>query len=158
MPILIDSNVLVYLFDGGDEPRRQRALQVVLELGDNGQGCLSAQCLSEFFSVTTSEKRGNPPLLATDLAAQRAGEFSRSFETFPVTPQVVLEAIRGTIQHEFQFWDALIWAAARLNQVQIVFSEDFRDSSVVEGVRFVNPFSSAFQIEDWVNPRDFREV
>jgi predicted nucleic acid-binding protein len=28
-------------------------------------------------------------------------------------------------------------------------SEDFSDGSVVEGVRFVNPFTPTFQIADW---------
>jgi hypothetical protein len=31
----------------------------------------------------------------------------------------------------------------------VVFSEDFSDGTVLEGVRFVNPFSEGFQIEMW---------
>lgn len=151
MPILIDSNVLIYMFDGADEPRRQRAIQVVLALGDTAEARLSAQCLSEFYSVVTREKRGNPALLPAALAAQKTDEMARAIETFPVTPQIVLEAIRGVLQHQFQFWDALIWAAARLNQVQTVFSEDIADGSTVEGVRFINPFSPQFQLQEWVS-------
>jgi hypothetical protein len=36
--------------------------------------------------------------------------------------------------------DSLIWATARLNQVGLVFSEDFPHEQIVEGVRFINPF------------------
>ncbi|MCG2740072.1 MAG: hypothetical protein L6300_07505 [Syntrophaceae bacterium] len=35
-------------------------------------------------------------------------------------------------------------AAARLNQIPIVFSEDFQDGQVLEGVRFANPFAGRF--------------
>jgi predicted nucleic acid-binding protein len=66
-----------------------------------------------------------------------------------VTPQIVLEAVRGVRDHWFSFWDAQIWAAARLNQVPVVSSEDFT-GAVVEGVRFVDPFAEDFQIAEWV--------
>jgi predicted nucleic acid-binding protein len=48
------------------------------------------------------------------------------------------------------YYDAQIWAVARLNQVTTIFSEDFNDGQVVEGVRFVNPFAAGFLLEDWV--------
>jgi len=42
-----------------------------------------------------------------------------------------------------------LWATARLNQVPVIFSEDFASNSVLEGVRFVNPFAPDFSLEDW---------
>ncbi len=38
-------------------------------------------------------------------------------------------------------------AAARLNQIPIVFSEDFQDGQTLEDVRFVNPFAGMFDVE-----------
>ncbi|WP_375504921.1 hypothetical protein [uncultured Nostoc sp.] len=38
------------------------------------------------------------------------------------------------------FWDAQIWATARLNQIEEVYTEDFASGARVEGVRFTNPF------------------
>ncbi len=89
---------------------------------------------------------GTPPMLSAALASQQAETLTRTFETFPVTPQVVLEAIRGVQEFQISFWDAQIWAAARLNQIPIVFSEDFNPSSVLEGVRFMNPFAPDFNL------------
>lgn len=37
----------------------------------------------------------------------------------------MLEAVRGVRDHQFEFWDAEIWAVARLNQIAIVLSADF---------------------------------
>jgi predicted nucleic acid-binding protein len=48
------------------------------------------------------------------------------------------------------YWDAQIWASAKMNQVPVVFSEDFGEGVIIEGVRFVNPFSSNFNIEVWL--------
>lgn len=63
---------------------------------------------------------------------------------------VVLEAIRGVRDHQFHFWDAMVWATARLHQVWVVFTEDLPGCEVVEGVRFVNPFAGDFRLEEWV--------
>jgi len=44
------------------------------------------------------------------------------------------------LAHGFSYWDAQIWATARLNQIPIVLSEDFAHGRRIEGVRFLNPF------------------
>jgi len=69
-----------------------------------------------------------------------------------VTGMIVLEAARGVRDHQFNFRDAQVWAAARLNQISIVFSEDFNAGQVTEGVRFVNPFAEDFRVEHWLAP------
>jgi hypothetical protein len=37
-----------------------------------------------------------------------------------------------------------------LNQVPILFSEDFRKGATIEGVRFVNPLASGVDIRPWI--------
>ena len=44
------------------------------------------------------------------------------------------------------YWDAQLWATARLNQVEVVLSEDFQDGRALDGVRFVNPFAPSFDL------------
>lgn len=146
-PILIDSNVLIYAYDVRDGLRQERAYAVVDALGSAGTGRLSVQCLSEFFARTT---RKPSPLLTVPAAEQQTALLSTIFTVHPITPQVVLEAIRGVRDHQFSFWDAQIWAAAHLNQIPIVFSEDFSSGTIVEGIRFVNPFSTDFILQDWL--------
>ncbi len=62
---------------------------------------------------------------------------------------VVLEALRGVRDHQLSYYDAQVWATARLNQVPVIFSEDFKPNATLEGVRFVNPFASDFVLENW---------
>ena len=64
---------------------------------------------------------------------------------------IVLEAMRGVRDHQLSYYDAQIWATARLNQMPLIFSEDFHHN-ILEGVRIVNPFAPAFDLEAWTRP------
>lgn len=147
MSILIDTNLLVYMFDDRDPLRQARASEVVMSLGEAALGRISAQCLSEFFSATT---RGKYPILSMQDSANQIAYLARAFPTFPVTHLVVLEAVRGVRQHQFSFWDAQIWAVARLNQISTIFSEDFSSGAVLEGVHFENPLATGFTLKEWI--------
>ena len=51
--ILIDTNVLVYAHDHEAPAKQAQAIKVLERLYNAGSGRLSAQCLAEFFRVTT---------------------------------------------------------------------------------------------------------
>ena len=144
--ILVDTNVLVYAHDRSERSKQRRAIDVLDRITAADNGALSAQVLSEFYSTATHKL--SPPLTLEQAEAQ-LGYFVDLWTVFDVTPRVVLEAVRGVREHGLSFWDAQIWAAARLNQVPVVFSEDFNPGTVVEGVCFVNPFAEDFQPEAW---------
>jgi predicted nucleic acid-binding protein len=146
MPVLIDTNVLVYVFDHADSARQDQAIRVSQHLQLNDSGRLSAQSLAEFCAVTT---RGHHPLLTRAEAAVQVERFARAFRVLDVTPMIVIEAARGARDHGLAYYDAQIWAAARLNQIATVFSEDFNAGATLEGVRFVNPFAADFVLEAW---------
>jgi len=84
-----------------------------------------------------------------DDAARQVERFVRAWTVFNLTPMIVLEATRGVREYKFSYWDAQIWAAARLNQVTAVFTEDMPSAHVIEGVRFVNPFAPDFNLSQW---------
>ena len=146
-PILIDTNVLIYLYDQHQPAKQDRARHVLDRLEGSGSGRLSVQCLAEFFSVAT--RKLSPKLTPTE-ALQQISLLSRLWPVYDLTPMIVLEAGRGVRDHQFSYYDAQIWATARLNQVPTIFSEDFGAGSILEGVRFVNPFSPGLQIETWI--------
>ena len=142
--VLMDTNLLVYTFDPRNEMRQERAIAALLRLEENGEGCLSVQCLSEFASAAIKKLH-----LSADDVMTRIEEWRSAFPVFNLTPQVVLEAARGVRDHRLSYYDAQIWAAARLNQIPVVFSEDFQDGWTLDGVRFINPFAEGFAIEEW---------
>ncbi|MGO8989720.1 MAG: PIN domain-containing protein [bacterium] len=146
-PILIDTNLLIYLYDP-KQPDKQKQSELVLEqLELTRNGRLSVQTLAEFFSVAT---RKLSPGLTSAQALDQVTLFTRLWPVFDLTPMIVMEAGRGVRDHKLSYYDAQVWATARLNQLSVVFTEDFRDGSILEGVRFVNPFSPKFLLEKWL--------
>lgn len=145
--ILMDTNLLVYLVDQNEPERQSRALETLSVLELHQVGRLSTQNLAEFINVVVHKLR---PGLTIDQAMEWAGRFVRLWPVFDLTPQIVLEAGRGVRDHKLAYYDAQIWATARLNQVPIVFSEDFQDGLFLEGVKFVNPFTPGFDINQWI--------
>ena len=143
--VLIDTNVLVYMYDRSEPSKRQRAVEVLQQVRDAEAGALSAQVLSEFYNTVT--RKLEPPLTAAQAEAQLQA-LARVWSVFPVTSQMVFEAIRGVRAYQFSFWDAQIWAAARLNHVSLVLTEDFNPGAAIEGVRFVDPFEDDFRLQD----------
>jgi predicted nucleic acid-binding protein len=105
---------------------------------------------SPFFTAATKRKRNQDPILSVPDALNETEKLARAFAIYPVTQQIVLEALRGVRQYQLSFWDAQIWAAARLNQIPTIFSQDFQSGTMLEGIRLVNPFLEAFQLRDWI--------
>lgn len=134
---LIDTNILVYAYDRSEPEKQKKAADILDMLTQNNAGVLSIQTLSEFFVVTTKKI---PSPLTINEAHSSIANYIRSWQIIDINSFIVLEAIRGVKVHNFSYWDSMIWAAARMNQIANVLSEDFSNNSVIEGVRFINPF------------------
>jgi len=134
---LVDTNLLVYAYDRSAPEKQAKAVELLDELVKNGTGILSPQILSEFYTVVTRK-------LAAPLTPREGytsiSNYIRSWNIVDLTSHVVLEAARGVRDHHLSYWDSLIWATAKMNQIPTVLSEDFSHNSVIEGVRFTNPF------------------
>lgn len=143
--ILLDTNVLVYSFDVRSPEKQRHTRALVYHLESINAACLSVQCLGEFFRVMITKFQMSPTEMLEQVTA-----WQQAFMVFDLTSQIVLEAGRGVRDHQLYYYDAQIWAAARLNQIPVVFSEDFQDRQLLEGVRFVNPFTESFDINEWV--------
>ena len=135
--ILLDTNILVYIYDPLDNAKQERAIALTDQLIRSGKAVISTQVLGEFFMATTRTRR---LLLTPAEALVRMRNYLAACHVVDITRLISLEAIRGVEIHHFGFWDAQIWATARLNQIEEVYTEDFASGATVEGVRFTNPF------------------
>lgn len=81
-------------------------------------------------------------------ARLRVERYVRSGIVVGITPTILVEAARGASEHGFPYYDAQIWATARMHKIPVVVSEDFASSSRVEGVEFVNPFTRSVPGEE----------
>ena len=143
---LIDTNILVYASDPMDPVRQERAIDLLQHLDLNRSGRLSAQVLAEFISVSTRSQR---PLYTYAQVIRQVERLLQTFPVFDLTPLIILEAARGAHDYSLSYYDAQIWAAARLNQTRVIFSEDFQHGQILEGIQFINPFLSEFDIAAW---------
>jgi len=144
--VLLDTNVLVYAYERSEPAKQQQASDLLNALWAKAVVKISTQVLAEFFVTIT---RKLPAPLASDMARERVQHYMLLCDVVDVTRATVVEAMRGAREYRLNYWDAQIWAAARLAGIGLVFSEDFSDGAVLDGVRFVNPFRPGFRIADW---------
>ena len=139
---VLDTNVLVYTVDRREPEKRDRAREVLRRVGASG-AVLPAQVLSEFANVCLRKLEPRPDPAAVQREIER---LLLAFPILPLTGPVVLEALRGVREHLLSYYDAQIWAVARLGQVGVVLSEDFNPGVVLDGVSFANPLDPAFDL------------
>ena len=141
---LIDTNILVYMYDPRDKGKQRRAFEVVDSLISMKAAVLSIQCLTELFRVIRWRL---PHSLSHRDALAEVENLSLSCRVLTLTPPIFLEGCRATEDHGLSYWDALIWAAAKLNGVPYLISEDMQHGRVLENVRFLHPFHPSFDID-----------
>lgn len=139
---LLDANVLVYTLDPRAPEKRERAKEVIRRTALAGVASLPVQALYEFANVCL--RKLQPPLLPEEVQIE-VERLSSAFPVLPLTPLIVIEALRGVKEHGFSYYDSQVWAAARLGQLPVVLSEDFNSGAAVEGVRFYDPFDPEFE-------------
>jgi predicted nucleic acid-binding protein len=131
----VDTNILVYAYDRLAGLRHERALRLVEQLWEAGNGVLSTQVLQEL-CVTLQRKVGNPPSI------ERIREVVHNYLSWQVvvnTPESVLRALDIEERHKVSFWDALILQAAESAGADVVYSEDLSEGQRYGDVRVVNP-------------------
>ena len=139
--ILLDTNVLIYIYADSDLRKQTVADALVNTLIVSEQATLSTQVLAEFFNTAT-RKIG----IAPQIIRERLAHYVDLCSVLIITSDVVLTAARGVVEHQLNYWDALLWATALANHIPYILSEDFQDGIRIEGVRILNPFHPDFDI------------
>ena len=137
---LVDTNVVIDAHDQRDPAKHAVALELWRRLSDQGRLVLSSQVFNEFCPVMMRPNR--PVRLKPDQLSLILRDLEAISEVVPVTPSITFRALDAIQPYGLSFWDALIWAAAAENGVEVLDTEDFQDGRAVEGVRFVNPFAA----------------
>jgi predicted nucleic acid-binding protein len=104
-PILIDTNLLIYLYDPNQPDKQKQAERVLEQLELTRTGRLSVQVLAEFFSVAT---RKLSPSLTSAEALDQVTLFTRLWPVYDLTPMIVMEAGRGVRDHKLSYYDAQV--------------------------------------------------
>jgi predicted nucleic acid-binding protein len=142
--VLVDTNIHVYPYDAAEPVKGARAARILLRLVREDVAVVTPQVLGEFFlCLSRQAKLGHP----VAFSIRQVRILAASARVLPVTAAVVEEAMRGVARYGMAYYDAQLWAAARLAAVPALLTEDGPCGSEIEGVRFVNPFTEDFDLD-----------
>ena len=130
----LDSNILIYAALEPASDKGALAADLIARVAPGG--ILAAQALLDFVAVI---RRRAPDL--TPAAIAQVDAWASVFETAPTTLPVMRAALALVAAHQFQVWDAVIWAASKQAGATVLFSEDMQDGLTLNGMTVVNPFS-----------------
>jgi predicted nucleic acid-binding protein len=137
-PPLVDTNVLVFLFDGDALAKREASRALVGAcFRREAEFSVSVQNLAEF-SVVVTEKVGHP--MPTD-EVRRFVQAVAGFDGWHVVGYdgaTVDRALELRERHGVHFWDALLAATMLEHGIDTAYSEDAHLSRV-PGITVVNP-------------------
>ena len=139
MAALVDTNILVYRFDGRF-PEKQRIATEILRRGIVEDSVrLPHQAILEFVAAATRPIRGYAILKLSD-ALREAEELLRQFTVLYPNEAILREAVRGCAAYQLSWFDAHLWSYAEHYGLQEILTEDFQHDRLYGTVRVVNPF------------------
>ena len=140
MAALVDTNVLVYRFDGRF-PGKQRVARELLRRGIAEDSIrIPHQAVVEFVAAVTRPLVDNYSLLTPGEARREAEEFLTQFNIVYPNEALVRLALRGAAAYQLSWFDAHLWAYAEHYGFSELISEDFQHDRLYGTVRVVNPF------------------
>jgi predicted nucleic acid-binding protein len=136
---LLDSNLLSYVFDES-EPEKKRICNDLIADCWKGKRkyAVSVQNLSEFYVVVTKKIQNPIP----DKLAKRFIELIIDFQGWHVlniNGHTIASAIDICNKYDIHYWDALLAATMRENNVFCIYTED-SDFDKISWLKVVNPF------------------
>jgi predicted nucleic acid-binding protein len=132
--ISFDTNILVYALDTAAGDKHVRAMEL-LDQAVQSDFVLTLQALSEFFAVATRKRK-----VPLEDAATQINDWIELFPVVSAGPAALRRAVWAVSEHQFAFWDALLWGTVAEAGCGILVSEDFQHGRRLRGVQFHNPF------------------
>ena len=132
----VDTNILIYAHDRSAGDKHTHARDLVRELWQSGEGCLSIQVLQEFY-VNVTQKVARP--LSPDVAAHIIADLAL-WQVHRPGVEDILDAIRLQDRYQISFRDAMIVASAIRLNCKTIWSEDLNTGQIYDAVTVMSPF------------------
>ncbi|MDO8427698.1 MAG: PIN domain-containing protein [Candidatus Diapherotrites archaeon] len=134
---LVDTNILVYVFDEADIAKKKKAELFLAEISLDSHGYLSIQNIGEFFSVML-EKRKN--IVPADFMKTWLSEYRTIFNVIHYTENTLLAAEELKQKHGIHFWDAVLAATMKEFDIHTIYTENVKDFQKIPELTVINPF------------------
>ncbi len=131
----VDTNVLLYAQDPREPGKQAAAAAWLAQCWQRRAGRISTQVLHEFYANLRKAAPGMT-LLATRALVQRY----RTWQPWQVDETTVDRAWVLQDRFAFNYWDALMVAAAQQTGCTVFLTEDLQHGQMVDQLRIVNPF------------------
>ena len=139
MAALVDTNVLVYRFDGRFPDKQKLATDILRRGIVEDSVRLPHQAILEFVAAVTRPIRGHI-ILKQPEALREAEEFLKQFKVLYPNEAILRDALRGCAAYQLSWFDAHLWSYAEHYGLREILSEDFQHNRLYGTVRVVNPF------------------
>jgi predicted nucleic acid-binding protein len=136
---LVDTNVLVYRFDGRFPNKQKKATEILRRGIVDDSVRVPHQAIIEFVAAATRTIRGHV-ILAQGEALREAEEMLKQFTILYPNEAIVREAVRGCATYQLSWFDAHLWAYAEHYGMAEILTEDLQHDRLYGTVRVVNPF------------------
>ena len=133
----LDTNVLVYTFDGSSERKRARATELVNGALVDRSAMISFQVVQEFLNVAT--RKFAKPMTEADASLYLRRVLDPLCEVHS-SPALYEQALDIRERWHFSFFDALIVAAALAGGCETLYSGDVQHGQKVRELTVINPF------------------
>ncbi len=145
MAALVDTNVLIYSYDGRFPEKRRVATALLREGIAHDSVRIPHQAVVEFVAVATRPIARGRPLLSAEEARRQAEEILSEFTILYPNEAILRTALRGAAAYRLEWFDAHLWAYAEYYGLGDLISEDFEHGRLYGTVRAVNPFLRALK-------------
>jgi predicted nucleic acid-binding protein len=125
VPALVDTNILVYVYDPRTPGKQERARRLLGEGLKADSLRLPDQASVEFVATVTRPMAAGPPLAAGE-ARREAEHLTAIFDVLYPSDAVVRTALRGAAMYEPSWLDAHMWAYAEVYGLSELVSETSR--------------------------------
>ena len=129
----IDTNIIVYANDGRDKIKQKKAIKIITELMESGQGTISTQVLQEYACVALKKLDQAHDVVLRQL------KLLETIEVIKQSPEMIRRAIEIMFSYTISFWDSCIISNAEYGNCSVIFSEDLNTGHYYSGIKVVNP-------------------
>jgi predicted nucleic acid-binding protein len=134
----IDTNIFVYCFDDREPDKKTKALNLIADALQTGNGVISTQVMQEFLNVAI--RKFSVPLNTDDTKIYLQKVLNPLCQVFPDLG-LYIEALNISEKTGYSFYDSLILASALASGCSILYSEDFQNGQQIENLKIIDPFA-----------------
>ncbi|NQE46603.1 hypothetical protein C5S31_11340 [ANME-1 cluster archaeon GoMg2] len=139
---LIDTNILVYAYDESEAKKHEICKRLIDECWRlKEKYSISLQNLSEFYVVITKKIENPVPMETAKGIIADIIEF-QNWVVINHDARTILSAIEINMTYEVHYWDALLTATMRENNIFCIYTED-SDFKSIPWLKVINPFDRA---------------